>query len=61
MPASKDSVPKSTARSEEELTQSTTSEVAELTTDTYNITGGVRNVCSVLHRSPSQFKRGVLS
>ena len=56
----KESVPKSSsARSEDELTQSTTSEVADLTKDAYNRPGAIRNVCSVLHRSPSQFKRGV--
>ena len=51
------SMPEMSSR-DEELTQSTTSEVADLT-DNFNRPNPERNVCSVLHRSPSQFKRGV--
>lgn len=54
---SKRSMPEISSR-EDEFTQSTTSEVADLT-ENFNRQNSVRNVCSVLHRSPSQFKRGV--
>ena len=53
----KRSMPEMSSR-EEDQTQSTTSEVADLT-DNFNKVNPERNVCSVLHRSPSQFKRGV--
>eukprot|EP00800_Vazella_pourtalesii_P015667 TRINITY_DN4293_c0_g1_i2.p1 TRINITY_DN4293_c0_g1~~TRINITY_DN4293_c0_g1_i2.p1 ORF type:complete len:886 (-),score=201.79 TRINITY_DN4293_c0_g1_i2:260-2917(-) len=53
---SKRSMPEISSR-EDEFTQSTTSEVADLT-ENFNRQNSVRNVCSVLHRSPSQFKRG---
>ena len=54
---SKLSLPEMISR-DDELIQSTTSEVADIA-DNFNRANPERNVCSVLHRSPSQFKRGV--
>ncbi|KAI6647327.1 Protein FAM65B isoform X2 [Oopsacas minuta] len=60
VPESKHSMPEMSTRGDDDgddLTQSTMSELPQLN-ETFSRPSPVRNVCSVLHRSPSQFKRG---